>query len=88
MRKGHRTITVKRHQEGKQSKVTISFFPIKMIVKLERTQSTTQQNMEQTQNRTIGAKVNSKSTTTEPLPLNGQQPELRATGRGVGLKCI
>ena len=36
-----------RHQEDKQSKATSSLFPIKMIVKLKRTHSNLQQNMEQ-----------------------------------------
>ena len=55
--KSHRTITITRHQEDKQSNaisslslslsLSLSFFPIKMIAKLERTQSNAQQNMEQ-----------------------------------------
>ena len=44
----HRTITITRHQEDNQSKATSSLFPIKMIAKLEMTQSNAQQNMEQT----------------------------------------
>ena len=51
-----------------------SLFPIKMIAKRERTQSDVQQNMEQTQNPTLGATINNESTTTEHPPLNGQQP--------------
>ena len=37
-----------------------------MIAKLERMHSNVQQNMEQTQNPTMGATINNKSTTTEP----------------------
>ena len=48
MRKSHTAIT--RHQEDKQSKVTSSFFPIEMTAKLEWTQSTAQQNIEQSHN--------------------------------------
>ena len=48
-------ITVSKHQEDQQSKATSSLFPIKMIAKLERIQSTEQQNMEQTQNPTMVA---------------------------------
>ena len=43
-----------------------------MIAKLERTHSNVQQNMEQTQNTTIGATINNESTTTEPPPSNDQ----------------
>ena len=53
-------IHVTRYQEDKQSKATSSLFPIKMIAKLERTQSTAQQNMDQTQNPTIGATANNE----------------------------
>ena len=49
-RKRHTTIT--RYQEEKQSKATISLFPIEMIEKLESTQSNAQQNIEQVQNPT------------------------------------
>ena len=42
VRKSHTTIT--RHQEDKLSKATSSVFPIKMIAKLEGTQSNAQQN--------------------------------------------
>ena len=45
-----------RHQEDKQSKATSSLFSIKMIAKLDRTHSNEQQNMEQTQNPTMGEK--------------------------------
>ena len=48
VRKSHITITITRHQEDKQSKTTSSIFFIKMIAKLERTQSIIQQNMEPT----------------------------------------
>ena len=44
-RKSHTTVT--RHQEDKLSKATSSFFLIKMIAKLEWTQSNAQQNIEQ-----------------------------------------
>ena len=43
VRKSRSTIT--RHQEDKSSKATSSLFPIKMIAKLEWTQSNTQQNI-------------------------------------------
>ena len=46
-----------------------------MIAKLEWTQSTAQENIEQLQNPTKGATINSESTTTEPPPKNGQQPK-------------
>ena len=39
-----------------------------MIGKLERPNSHSQQNMEQTENPTVGATVNNESTTTEPPP--------------------
>ena len=67
MRKSHTTIT--RHQEDKQSNATNSLFPIKMIAKLERTQSNAQQNIEQLQNPKMGATINNESTT-EPPPKN------------------
>ena len=54
MRRGHRTITVTRRQEDKQSKATSSLFLIKLIAKLAMTLSTTQQNIEQTQSPTRG----------------------------------
>ena len=47
---------------GRQSKVTSSLFPIKMITKLVRTQSNAQQNMEQTQKPTLRATINNEST--------------------------
>ena len=43
--KSHNTIM--RHQEDIQIKATSSLFPIKMIAKLEWTQSNAQQNIEQ-----------------------------------------
>ena len=48
--------------------------PVKIIAKLETTQSAAQQNMEQTQNPIMGAPKH-ESTPTEPLPFNGQQPK-------------
>ena len=60
VRKSQRTMMVTRHQEDKVYRIAISFlFPIKMIAKLERTQSTAQQNMEQMQNPTMGATIHS-----------------------------
>ena len=59
---------ITRHQEDKQSKAISSLFPIKIIAKLERTHSNVQQNMEQTQNPTMGSTINNESTTTEPPP--------------------
>ena len=59
---------ITRHQKDKQSKATGSFFPIKMIVKLEWTHSNVHQNMEQKQNTTMGASINYGPTTTEPPP--------------------
>ena len=53
---------------GRQSKAILSLFPIKMIAKLEWTQSNTQPNVEQLQNSTMGVTINSESTTTEPPP--------------------
>ena len=61
-------IKITRHQEDKQSKATSSLFPIKMIAKLEKAHGNVQQDMEQTQNPTMGAIINNESTTTEPLP--------------------
>ena len=52
---------------GRQSKATSFLYPIKIIVKLERTLTNVQQNMEQTQNPTTGATTNNESTT-EPPP--------------------
>ena len=64
--KSHRTTTATRHQEDKQRKATSSLFPIKVIAKLERTQSIAQQNIEQTQSPNDGSNINNRSTTTEP----------------------
>ena len=66
VRKNHTTIT--RHEKDKQGKTTSSLFPIKMIAKLEWTQSNAQQNKEQLQNRTMGVPINNESTTAEPPP--------------------
>ena len=57
-----------RHQEDKQSKATNSLCPIKMIAKLPRAHSNAQQNMEQTQNPSMGATISNGSTTIEPPP--------------------
>ena len=58
-----------RHQEEKQSKATSSLFPIKVIAKLEWTQSNAQQNIEQLQKPTMRVTINNESTTTiEPPP--------------------
>ena len=65
-RKSHTPTT--RHQEDKLSKATSSLFPIKMIAKLEGTESNVQQNIEQLQTPTMGVTINNKSTTTEPPP--------------------
>ena len=54
VRKGHGTITITRHQKDRQSKASNSLFPIKMIAKLEKTQSNAQQKMEQTPKPHIG----------------------------------
>ena len=51
MRKSHTSSM--RHQEDKLSKATSSVFPIKMIAKLEWTQSNAQQNGKQFQNPTM-----------------------------------
>ena len=50
--------------ERQTSKTTSSLFPIKMIAKLEWTQSNAQQNIEQLENRTMGVTFNNESTTT------------------------
>ena len=55
VRESHRTITVTRQQKDKQSKAFNSLFPIKMIAKFKRPQSTAQQNMEQKQNPNNGS---------------------------------
>ena len=51
-----------------------------MIAKLVRIHSNAQQNMEQTQNTTMGVTINNESTTTEPPPGNG--PNHRGGGGG------
>ena len=61
--KSHRTISITRHQEVNQSKATSFLFPIKMIAKLERTQSDAQQNKERTQNPTMGVTINNNRST-------------------------
>ena len=48
--------------------IRIPAFPIKMIAKLERKHSNEQQNMEETQNPTMGATIYNESTATEPPP--------------------
>ena len=66
MRKSHTIITRLQEDKVKQSKATISLFPINMIAKLEWTQSNPHQNIEQLHNPKMGATINNKSTTTEP----------------------
>ena len=61
VRQSHRAITVTKHKEDKKRQEASSLFPIKMIAKLERTQSTAQQNMKQTQNPTMEATINNES---------------------------
>ena len=56
--------TITRHQEDKLSKAASSLFSIKMIAKLELTQSNAQQNIEQLQNPTMGKTINNSRTTT------------------------
>ena len=57
-------------EPGRQTKQSnqLSFFPVKMIAKLEWTQSNAQQNIEQLQNPTMGDTINNESTTTKPPP--------------------
>ena len=57
-----------RHQKDKQSKATSTLFPIEMIAKLEWTQSSAQQNIEQLQNPIMVVTINNESATTEPQP--------------------
>ena len=66
-------ITITRHMEDKQCKATSSLLPIKMIAKLERTQSNVQQNIEQTNNPAMGATINNESITSDQPPKNRQQ---------------
>ena len=46
-RESYRTFTVKIHPKDNKSKATSSFFLVKMIVKLERTQSNAYQSKDQ-----------------------------------------
>ena len=65
--KSHTThTTITRLQGDKQSKAISSLFPIEIIAKLEWAQSNAQQNTEQSQNPTMGVKINNEPTTTEP----------------------
>ena len=50
MRKSHRTFTVTRHQKDNKSKATSALFLVKIIAKLERTQSNAYQKKRPTQN--------------------------------------
>ena len=61
-------IPITRHMEDKQCKATSSLIPIKMIAKLERTQSNVQQNIKQTHNFTMGSTINNESTTSDQPP--------------------
>ena len=61
--RGRAKQTNTNHQEDKQSIATS--LPIEMIAKLEWTQSSTQQNIEQLQNPTMGVAINNKSTALE-----------------------
>ena len=63
-----RVTSIMRHKENKQSNATSSLFPIKMIAKLEWTQSNAHQNIEQLQNPTVGATINNETTISEPPP--------------------
>ena len=59
------TIPWHRYEEphnnpDKLSKATSPLFPIKMIAKLEWTQSNAQQNIEQLQNPTVGVTINNE----------------------------
>ena len=62
--------TQESQKVSKKSKATsslsLSLFPIKMIAKLEWTQSNAQQNIEQLQNPTTGVTINNEIITTEP----------------------
>ena len=53
-----------------------------MIAKLERTHSSVQQNMEQTQNPTMGATIKNESTT-EPPPKNNQSLPCYLYGKAI-----
>ena len=52
------------HLEDKQIKAPSSFFPIKMIAKLEWTQSNKKQNIDRLQTPTMGVTINNESITT------------------------
>ena len=64
-----------RHQEDKQSKATSSLFPMKMIAKLELTQSNAQQHIEQLQNPSKGVTNNNRMSALE-------RTAAKATGGG------
>ena len=53
---------------GTQAKQPALSSPIKMIAKLEWTQSNAQQGIEQLHSPTMGVIINNESTTTEPPP--------------------
>ena len=54
---------------GRQTKQSNQLsLPVKMIAKLEWTQSNAQQNIEQLQNPTVGVTISNEPTTTEPPP--------------------
>ena len=57
-----------KETQGRQAKQSnqLSLFPIKMIAKLEWTQSNAQQNIEQLQNPTMGESIINESTKIEP----------------------
>ena len=59
---------IHKTSERKQSKASSSLYPMKIIAKLEKTQSSAHRNMEKTQGPTIGATFTNESTPTEPLP--------------------
>ena len=56
----HREEDLQDTRKTNRVKRTGSLFPIKMIAKLERTHSNVQQNIEQTQNPTVGATINNE----------------------------
>ena len=63
-----RGIVRKRHNNHETPGRQKSKATIKMIAKLEWTQSNAQQSIEQLQNPTMGVTINNESTTTEPPP--------------------
>ena len=73
VRPGQKQASGTRHQEDEQNKATSCLFSIKMIAKLELTQSNAQQNIEQLRNYTMGVTIDNESTTTEPPPYNERQ---------------